>query len=268
MIAMVSVIAVTTLNLSNIRIYGYENSYGPVTELKSNGTIVYENETEDDDYSGEYKDVKKSSLENDVDGNGVPYVYVELEYPKSFKKPSDMTNYVKEVYKFYAKKYDLEKYVNASTNSGPYLSFFAGDYDDGYPLFNAMRYDSDTKLTVYKSDGTIESSTAFTFPSLDGTEVDDSNDGKTTKEILQEKLSAAAAWVAFSEYGKEMYPYGFKLHYIREKIGEEAYDENTWSLKAKATITNAFGAKYDTVVEAKVTGTEDYPRVYDFYAYE
>ena len=48
---------------------------------------------------------------------------------------------------------------------------------------------------------------------------------------------------------------------------EEAYDENTWFLKAEYTSTNESGAEVDGTCEAKVTGTTDSPEVIEFTVY-
>lgn len=94
------------------------------------------------------------------------------------------------------------------------------------------------------------------------------NEQKRKTEALNAKLTSASAWSAMREYGKNSFPYGFKLHNISSKLAERPDDENTWFLKAKCTITNQYNAKYSTVCEAKVTGTTDNPKVTYFYVYE
>lgn len=86
-------------------------------------------------------------------------------------------------------------------------------------------------------------------------------------DALNEKLPSSACWVAAENYGESQYPYGFELHYFMGKIAEEAYDENTWFLKAECTVTNMFGAEADGICEVMVTGTEDAPQVTSFNVY-
>lgn len=87
------------------------------------------------------------------------------------------------------------------------------------------------------------------------------------EDALSAKLDTGAAWTAVEDYGEVQYPYGFELHYLMGKIAEEAYDENTWFLKAECTVTNESGAEVEGTCEAKVTGTTDAPQVTEFTVY-
>lgn len=87
------------------------------------------------------------------------------------------------------------------------------------------------------------------------------------EDTLSAKLDTGASWTAVEDYGEVQYPYGFELHYLMGKIAEEAYDENTWFLKAECTVTNESGAKVEGTCEAKVTGTTDAPQVTEFTVY-
>ena len=86
-------------------------------------------------------------------------------------------------------------------------------------------------------------------------------------DALNEKLPSSACWIAAKNYGEAQYPYGFKLHYLMGKLAEEAYDENTWFLKAECTVTNAFGAEADGTCEIYVAGTKDAPQITSFSVY-
>lgn len=86
-------------------------------------------------------------------------------------------------------------------------------------------------------------------------------------EALAGKLDPGASWTAAEDYGEIQFPYGFELHYLTGKIAEEAYDEDTWFLKAECTYTNESGAEVDGTCEAKVTGTTDSPEVIEFTVY-
>lgn len=89
------------------------------------------------------------------------------------------------------------------------------------------------------------------------------------KQQLEQKLSTTAALAACREYGKQLYPYGFKTHDIAGVIQDfTPSDENTWFYKATADVTNAFGAKQKGLTyECSVTGTTDAPQVVDFNVY-
>lgn len=87
------------------------------------------------------------------------------------------------------------------------------------------------------------------------------------EDALSAKLDTGASWTAVENYGETQYPYGFELHYLMGKIAEEAYDENTWFLKAECTVTNESGAEVEGTCEAKVTGTTDSPQVTEFTVY-
>lgn len=87
-----------------------------------------------------------------------------------------------------------------------------------------------------------------------------------TKALIA-KLDLASAWNAVQDYGKTQYPNGFKLHYITGALAKEAVDENTWYLKAKATVKNENGEKIECDCEAHVTGTSEAPQVIDFLTY-
>lgn len=87
------------------------------------------------------------------------------------------------------------------------------------------------------------------------------------KAALESKLDPAYAWEAVERYGSSLYPYGFKLHWVIGKLAEEPEDENTWYLKAEATVTNAFNADVKLNCEARVTGTTDNPQIVSFDVY-
>ena len=95
----------------------------------------------------------------------------------------------------------------------------------------------------------------------------DSAKNAEAREKLENNLEVGTAWITAENYGEELYPYGFELHYLMGVIAEEAEDENTWFLKAECTVTNQYGAEMDATCEAKVTGTTDSPEVTYFEVY-
>lgn len=90
---------------------------------------------------------------------------------------------------------------------------------------------------------------------------------KKQQQQLEAKLDPSVAWGSVEVYGKNQYPYGFKLHLLTGMLAERPEDDNTWFLKCKCTIENAYGNKMDATCEAKVTGTTDNPVVTYFVVY-
>lgn len=88
------------------------------------------------------------------------------------------------------------------------------------------------------------------------------------REIFKEKFPAADAWIALENYGEKEFPYGFDLHYTFGRLAEEPMDEDTWYLKAEATIKNAYGTEMDVVCEGEISGTPDSPAVEYFHVNE
>lgn len=87
------------------------------------------------------------------------------------------------------------------------------------------------------------------------------------ERALESKLPSYVALGALEIYGQNQFKYGFKIHMIIGKLGEEVYDENTWSMKYKAKYKDSSGQWIECICEGKITGTEDNPQVYDFLVY-
>lgn len=83
---------------------------------------------------------------------------------------------------------------------------------------------------------------------------------------LESKLGHINACQAVEKYGKEQYPFGFKLHYMKDLQGYQMVGENndTWRIQCGVTITNAYGASYDATCQAEITGSNEAPEVTDF----
>ena len=79
------------------------------------------------------------------------------------------------------------------------------------------------------------------------------------------ELSAYYAQRAFEKYGKNLYPYGFKCHWVLDYIAEEKRTDGSYFLKVGVTITNMYGAEYKTVAEGIVSGTDANAKVTQFY---
>lgn len=93
-------------------------------------------------------------------------------------------------------------------------------------------------------------------------------EAKVQKQLneLESKLGHINACQAVEEYGKEQYPFGFKLHYMKDLQGYQMVGENndTWRIQCGVTITNAYGASYDATCQAEITGSNEAPEVTDF----
>lgn len=84
--------------------------------------------------------------------------------------------------------------------------------------------------------------------------------GASDKELTQ-----SYAKTAFERYGKSLYRYGFKCHWIIGLINAEQYDDGSWFFKVEVTIENEYGNKYKTIAEGKVSGSNNSPIVTQFY---
>jgi hypothetical protein len=91
---------------------------------------------------------------------------------------------------------------------------------------------------------------------------------KRIKENLEKKLDDEIAYEACDQHGRDVYPYGFKIHRIMGTIQDfTPKNANTWYYKARVTVTNVFGADRDATMECEVTGTTDNPHVSRFDVY-
>jgi len=83
---------------------------------------------------------------------------------------------------------------------------------------------------------------------------------KSDEAVLSDKLSKVQAIAAVRTYGEDQYPYGFTLNALYVKVTMQ--DADTWLVKGKCDISNAFGAEAKgRTFEANVTGTNSYPQV-------
>lgn len=96
--------------------------------------------------------------------------------------------------------------------------------------------------------------------------IQENEQNEQIEKALSEKLSSSNAWNAATAYGKQLYPYGFKVKSF-DGFTEKAKDENTWFLKGTAEITNEYNAKMKIEFEAYVTGTNENPEVIEFNEY-
>ena len=99
-------------------------------------------------------------------------------------------------------------------------------------------------------------------------DINTKKEAKKQKQLneLESKLGHINACQAVEKYGKEQYPFGFKLHYMKDLQGYQMVGENndTWRIQCGVTITNAYGASYDATCQAEITGSNEAPEVTDF----
>lgn len=91
------------------------------------------------------------------------------------------------------------------------------------------------------------------------------------EEQAEQKLSASeesAAYRTISKYGEQVYPYGFKLHYLIGVQAERQMAENVWFFKIKCDVTNEYGATAkDQTCDATLQRDGDSWTVTDFMVY-
>lgn len=75
------------------------------------------------------------------------------------------------------------------------------------------------------------------------------------------------AMTAFKFYGEELYPYGFKCHWVRETYNRTQAADGSWTIKVGVTITNEYGIERKAVAEGTVGGTANKPVVTYFNVY-
>lgn len=88
---------------------------------------------------------------------------------------------------------------------------------------------------------------------------------ETASGRSNEELTESYAQIAFENYGESIYKYGFKCKWFVGLINEERRPDGSIFIKVEVTITNIYGTKYDTVAEGIVSGTDDSPKVTQFY---
>lgn len=150
---------------------------------------------------------------------------------------------------------ELVAKVDVSFDGKNYIvSNLYGDYGLGWNLSDLELPENSPELYLIVSPKLVEESRA----EEKATHLPD-NTGLLDEDI---------AMTEFEVYAGEACPYGIKLHWITGLIAH-TQDKTTgeWFFKVNATITNGFGAEYKTVVEGRVSGTNDNPNVTYFYVY-
>lgn len=124
-------------------------------------------------------------------------------------------------------------------------------------------YEESTVANIYiNNSGTFSVDSSYDSNSevrIDYYVISDS-DPKSDTELTQ-----FYAQTAIEKYGEDLYPYGFKCHWIADLKNAEQNDDGSWFLKVGVTIENEYGNKLDTVAEGTVSGTDQNPKVEQFY---
>lgn len=71
------------------------------------------------------------------------------------------------------------------------------------------------------------------------------------KELDENRIASDARKI-FQAYGKSIFPYGFKCHWVIGKIAEEVSRDGSCFLKVEVTIKNEYGAKRKAIAEGTV----------------
>ncbi len=82
--------------------------------------------------------------------------------------------------------------------------------------------------------------------------------------VSETELDTYYVHKAFEEYGEQKYKYGFKSHWITGIKEERENTDGSFYIKVEVTITNEYGADYDTVAEGMVSGSNANPKVTNF----
>ncbi len=161
-----------------------------------------------------------------------------------------------------------------ATKGKPVTDFFSLRQSLGY-TYRLFTTDSDAEIT---DNFTTDPKAQADWSVLEIDTIDTSNkqaviyiqrtETANAKDQLEDKLSASRAWIAVDDHGEVEFPYGFKLHYMMDKLAEEARTDGTWFLKAGCDVKNAYGTwEKGLVCEAVVSGTDDSPVVESFIVY-
>lgn len=212
----------------------------------------------------------------------------DLEWPdsglaKMLPVPKSKTGKIKEdsSYDFSAlvgetSESDFKEYVKACKEKGFDIDYSNGDdyynakCSDGYELeirhnvlnimeislFEPYEFEEETteaetsKAESSKAESSkAESSKAKSSKSESADDSDSSSLNDNHNAIISE------AEVAFENYGKAMYPYGFECHWFTNRLATEVNEDGTCLLKVGVTIKNQYGVTMETVAEGKVNGS-------------
>ena len=102
---------------------------------------------------------------------------------------------------------------------------------------------------------TSKSESSKTESSKAGSSKSESADDSDSSSSDNHNAIISEAEVAFENYGKSMYPYGFECHWFTNTIATKVYDDGSCLLKVGVTIKNQYGVTMNTVAEGKVSGS-------------
>lgn len=79
------------------------------------------------------------------------------------------------------------------------------------------------------------------------------------------ELTQYYAQIAFEDYAKKQYPYGFKCHWLLDLRNAEQNPDGSWFFKVGVTITNQYGTERKAIAEGTISGTDQNSKVDQFY---
>lgn len=159
-----------------------------------------------------------------------------------------------------------DDYYNAKCSDGYEVEIFHNSLDVmEISLFEPYDFEKETTEaeTIKAESSKAESSKAETSKS-ESSKTESSKAGNSKSESADDSDSSSSdnhnaiiseAEVAFENYGKSMYPYGFECHWFTNTIATEVYDDGSCLLKVGVTIKNQYGVTMNTVAEGKVSGS-------------
>lgn len=162
---------------------------------------------------------------------------------------------------FYMKPLESTNYT-LEASSGADISKITFNFTQNIFNGNSPKVDNtEDLLLVFAKDGNP-------VPSEESTKNSKTTNESSTSRSSNTAEAKAEAMTAFERYGKIMFPYGFKPHFILGQIACDQSSDGSWFLKYECDITNEYGATMkDVVVEATIVGSPENPEVTYFYPY-
>lgn len=235
-------LVIISLCAFGLMVVGYQTGYKDMT-ISQNGIEIHEDEEEKESKTTEKEDNIQEDIKESEEEKKRKKVYQKLMNCEGKN--------LNKVYMIIQKNDYSATYINDTNGMNRDIT---DDVNLGDEDYNKQYIITEIKVSSFEDMATIKCVTKSSI------------EQEKKKEELEEVLGSSEAWLAVRHYGENEYPYGFKLHLFTGLIAEEPND-GEWFLKANVTITNAFNAKYDTVVEARVSGTSANPVIDYFFVY-
>lgn len=223
----------------------------------------------------------------DPDGNPISSGTVTKQTPKAGTEQSTGTNIIltlgNEATKNKAKTDKLNQVVNEikGKNAVQAMNILEKERMSGTVTTKNGTDESNLEQLIREDDANgIEWDVTDATPHLDnGGSIDITVDTKANIDAaiaqqaqadkLEQRLSQASALAACRQYGKRLYPAGFKMHNLTGVLQPfTPVDDDTWFYKVTVDVTNMYGANMKNLTcDCKVTGTSEKPQAIEFNVY-